>query len=150
MLRFAIVLAVLASMTGPQPALACGIDSDCLVDDGRSYRIRMPETETSTGEAIGAIFFAHGYRGSAAGVMRNKSLGAMADQLGVALIALDAAGEDWALAGAPHPGEGQNELTYVDRDCRRNGAVRHRQRPTGGLGLFGGGDAGLDLGLRAR
>jgi len=114
MLRFAIVVAALASMTGPQPALACGIESDCLLDDGRSYRIRMPETETDTGQAIGAIFFAHGYRGSAAGVMRNKSLGAMADRLGVALIALDAAGEDWALAGAPHPGEGRDELTYVD------------------------------------
>jgi polyhydroxybutyrate depolymerase len=112
MLRFAFVFFVLASMAGAQTAPACGTGGDCLVDDGRSYRIRMPET--GAGETVGAIFFAHGFRGSAAGVMRNKSLGRMADRLGVALIALDAGGEDWALPGAPHPGEGRDELTYVD------------------------------------
>ena len=50
------------------PVAACGIDSDCEVTGG-TYRIYVPD-----GGADGAIFFAHGYGGSAAGTMRNDRL----------------------------------------------------------------------------
>jgi len=112
MLRFALLFTVLAVFSGPMPALACGADSDCALENGRKYRIRMPTAATS--DMPGVIIFAHGYRGSAAGVMRNKSLARMANRLGVALIALDASGDDWALPGAPHPANGRNEMIYVD------------------------------------
>ncbi|PCH74405.1 MAG: polyhydroxybutyrate depolymerase [Rhodobacteraceae bacterium] len=116
MLRFSLVIALtvtlFTALFTAQSASACGADSDCVIDNGRIYRIRMPANATN--EKVGAIVFAHGYRGSAAGVMRNKSLARMADRLGVALIALDAGGEDWALANAPHPMGGRDVLAYVD------------------------------------
>jgi len=115
MLRFALILtfaAGFAGIAGAPPVHACGADSDCLVDGGRSYRIRMPQNTADANP--GAIFFAHGFRGSSAGVMRNKSLASMAESLGVALVALDAGGEDWALPGSPHPPAGRDEMAYAD------------------------------------
>jgi len=106
---FAVVL-----MFPAQQGAACGANSDCMVGD-RTYRIRMPE-KSNDGDPVGAIVFAHGYRGSAAGVMRNKSLAKVAEDLGVALIAVDAGGEDWALPNGPHAGETlrTDELAYFD------------------------------------
>ena len=106
MLRFAMVLALL-----PSTALACGSETDCVLGD-RLYRIHIGPT---TAPEMGAIVFAHGYRGSAAGVMRNGSLKALADELGVALIALDAKEDDWKLDDAPRetPGGQDGELAYV-------------------------------------
>lgn len=94
------------------PAMACGPDSDCLVGD-RSYRLYLPKT-LSEGPK-GAIVFAHGYRGRAAGEMANKSLRALADDMGMALIALQSRGEDWALAHTPQAPDRavQAETDYV-------------------------------------
>ena len=80
MLRYALPLLLF-----PTATLACGSDTDCVVGD-RIYRIHIGE---KTAPEMGAIVFAHGYRGSAAGVMRNGSLKGLADELGIALIALD-------------------------------------------------------------
>lgn len=98
-------------------AKACGVDSDCVIevaDQGaRTYRVYLPDDAPSP---AGAIFYAHGYRGSAAGAMRNGALLDMADRLGVALVALNADGtDDWVLPGAPKdPGyRGRRELDYV-------------------------------------
>ena len=110
--RIALIFALFAGLSTASPALACGSDSDCRVGGGRSYRIHLPQKPS--GNSFGAIFFAHGYRGSAAGVMRNKSLTRLADRLGVALVALDAGSDDWALPGAPHPARGRNEMGYAD------------------------------------
>ena len=92
----------------------CGADTDCPVDGG-DYRISLPEGRQ--GDApIGAIVFAHGYRGSSAGVMRNRGFRRMASELGIALIALNAAGDDWDLPNAPgHDTSIRDEMTYVDR-----------------------------------
>ena len=91
------------------PVAACGIDSDCEVTGG-TYRIYVPD-----GGADGAIFFAHGYGGSAAGTMGNDRLRALADRLGVVLVALASAGEDWTLPNAPEHGNGppRDEIAYV-------------------------------------
>lgn len=94
------------------PALACGPDSDCAVGD-RHYRLYIPE---GLGDApIGAILFAHGYKGNAGNEMKNKALRAMADDLGIALIALASAGDDWALAHTPQQPDAaeQTESAYV-------------------------------------
>ena len=95
-------------------AQACGRDTDCVIGD-RTYRIALPEGHDGA-TPIGAIVFAHGYRGTANGVMRNKALTALATDLGVAFIAAQAAGPDWQIPGGPshHSREGIDELAYFD------------------------------------
>lgn len=96
---FAAALALLAS-----PAVACGTDTDCQIGD-RTYRLHIPQSHDGAAP-IGALFFAHGYRGSAANAMRNGALIKLAEDLGVALVALKSAGEDWNLAHRPrNPGQ---------------------------------------------
>jgi polyhydroxybutyrate depolymerase len=106
----AVALAAVASTA----AQACGRDTDCVVGD-RSYRIALPEDHDAA-KPLGAIVFVHGYRGTAAGVMRNKALIALASDLDVALIAAQAAGIEWNLPGVPSVDahEGVDELAYFD------------------------------------
>lgn len=103
----------LAAVAGA-PAAACGPESDCAVGT-RSYRIALPASHDGA-EPLGAILFVHGYRGTAAGAMRNAALRALADDLGVALIAAQAAGDDWDIPGTPSnlDADGAAELAYFD------------------------------------
>jgi len=94
------------------PGFACGPETDCTVLDGtRTYRYALPD---SAGP-VGAVFHAHGYRGSADGAMGNGSLRAMADRLGMAFVALNADADDWTLAHRPRaPGQTEaSEYAYV-------------------------------------
>lgn len=95
------------------PALACGPDSDCKVGD-RSYRLYLPPAAADG--PVGALVFAHGYKGSAAGEMRNMALRKLADEMGMALIALTSAGDDWQLAHTPRAPTRTEalEFAYVD------------------------------------
>ncbi len=104
----ALALAATVSAGGAE---ACGRDTDCVVGD-RTYRIAPPETRE--GAAPGALIFVHGYRGSAAGVLRNKALVALAERLGVALIAPEASQNDWNIQGAPSDevDPGADEMAY--------------------------------------
>lgn len=121
-MRAALILLV-ALAAGP--ALACGPDTDCPVAGG-TYRVHLPPG----GAASGAILFAHGYKGSAAQTMGNASLVAMADDLGVALVALASAGDDWTLPDAPNAGRGpeRDEAAYV-RAVRDDVAARLGVKP---------------------
>ncbi len=94
---------------------ACGTDTDCQIGD-RSYRIYLPQNVAGT-TAKGALVFAHGYKGSATRVMRNAPLTALADRLGVALVAVKSSGDDWSIPGAPSSGTiaGADELAYFDQ-----------------------------------
>lgn len=92
-----IILAAALSLLA-SPAIACGPDTDCTVLGDRTYRYYMPEGADGP---VGAFFHAHGYRGSANGAMRNQSLRAMADRLGMAFIAMNADADDWNLAYRP-------------------------------------------------
>lgn len=86
------------------PAQACGPDSDCRLDGGRSYRIALPDgaaPERAGEGTVGAILYAHGYKGTAAGSMGNSGLRDLARSLGVALIAANADGDDWPLPNSP-------------------------------------------------
>ncbi|MEM9434736.1 MAG: prolyl oligopeptidase family serine peptidase [Pseudomonadota bacterium] len=96
------------------PAYACGADSDCEIGD-RFYRIYMPVGHDGASK-VGAIVFNHGYRGTAAGIMRNGNIKAVADELGVALIATKSARDDWAIPGAPSDpsNSGEKEFDYFD------------------------------------
>ncbi len=102
------------AVTMAAPLWACGADTNCQIDD-RHYRIAMPEGHDGT-SPVGAIVFAHGYRGSAAGVMRNKSLRRTVSDLGLALIAVKSDGQDWDIPNSPHNtnSNGANEYAYFD------------------------------------
>ena len=90
--------------------VACGSDSDCEVLGDRHYRIHL------TDGATGALVFAHGFGGSAKGVVKNARLAALAEQLGLALVALKSAEKDWSIANAPSKvtRAGVDEVAYVD------------------------------------
>ena len=97
-------------MTAASMAQACGVETDCDVPGG-AYRIDVPDSAPT-----GAILFAHGYRGSANGTMRNARFRQMATDLGLAFVALDAGvGDDWNLPNAPgnSAGDGQANFDYV-------------------------------------
>ncbi len=117
-------LAALALLALPAlPAQACGPQTDCAVLDG-SYRVHLPP-----GEPTGAILFAHGYRGSAAGTMRGGGLTAMADRLGVALVALDAGADDWSLPDAPSDDDARRDEAGYARAVRGDVAARFGVAP---------------------
>lgn len=96
------------------PALACGPDTDCMLGD-RTYRVAMPEGHDGT-TPVGAIVFSHGYRGSAAGLMRNRNLRRAISDLGLAFVALKSKEDDWVLPNSPRhmDSDGSDEFNYVD------------------------------------
>lgn len=109
-----ILLALVASaLLMPASAAACGPDSDCMVGE-RTYRIRLPDTIDGN-TRVGAVFYAHGHRGSAASAMQNAALGRAVSDLGLALVALKSSGEGWTLPGSPssHRGPIADEVAYV-------------------------------------
>lgn len=103
------ILLMLAS-----PAFACGPDSDCPIGD-RSYRIAMPEDHDGT-TPVGALIWTHGYRGTAAGAMRNGSLRKMVSDAGLALIAVQGVNGSWDLPYGPSTftSTGAAEFAYFD------------------------------------
>ncbi|MEM6622965.1 MAG: prolyl oligopeptidase family serine peptidase [Pseudomonadota bacterium] len=111
MRRMALLLAVAWASMWAQPALACGTDTDCLLGE-RTYRIALPDGV----ENPGALVYAHGYRGSAKGAMRNKALIEFAHRNGMALVAMKSFQDDWRIPGVPaEPGtDGAPELAYID------------------------------------
>ena len=129
----ATLLATTLSSAGP--VAACGGADRCDLPDGRHYYLAMPAIPEAA--APGAIVFAHGYRGTAEGVMRNRSLVNLAGDLGVALIAIKSADDDWILPGSPrHPdSDGALEFAYVaavlDDAQARFGIDRARVLATG-------------------
>ena len=104
-----LALTTLCALCTPLAAQACGVSTDCAVANG-TYRISLPE-----GVPTGAVVFAHGYQGSAAGTMKNTALRDMATRRGLALIAIDAGGDDWNLPGAPQGSvSSRDEMAYLD------------------------------------
>lgn len=104
-------LILIAMMIAPM-AQACGAESDCVVGD-RVYRVSMPEGQNAP---VGAVIWAHGYRGSATGVMRNGSLRRMVHAQGLALIAVQGVNGSWNLPYGPSTFDstGDAEFTYFD------------------------------------
>ncbi len=96
--------------------LACGKDTNCELGGGRHYRIIMPDGHDGSSK-IGAIVWSHGYRGSAAGMMKNTAMIRLASELGVALVATKSYGGDWRIPGTPsEPGtDGHIEFEYFDK-----------------------------------
>ena len=116
-MRKAIILSaaiMLAALILPATVSACGPDTDCKIGD-RHYRIKMPEGHDGKSN-VGAIVYAHGYRGSAKAMMKNKSMARIASELGVALIATKSYSDDWRLPGVPRntDADGEIEFSYYD------------------------------------
>lgn len=110
------LLAILVGLTVvSSSATACGPDSDCVIGD-RIYRIDMPRGHDGA-TPVGAVIYSHGHRGTAAGVMANKSLRKIVTDLGFALIATKSSGTGWSLPGAPswNAETSVDELPYFDR-----------------------------------
>lgn len=110
-----VIVGLLGCLLFSSSAAACGPESNCAIGE-RHYRIRMPDGHDGKTQ-VGAIVIVHGYRGHAAQAMQNRELAERASRLGVALIAVKAAGDDWAIPGAPSVGavKGVDELAYFDR-----------------------------------
>ncbi|MEM8839779.1 MAG: alpha/beta hydrolase-fold protein [Pseudomonadota bacterium] len=107
-------MSLIAGLSLPAPASACGPDSDCMIGE-RHYRIRMPDRHDGK-TPVGAIIYAHGYKGSAKGAMRNEAVGQAVSDLGLAFVAVKSATDDWHIPNAPsqHPPEDLVELAYFD------------------------------------
>lgn len=121
-MRYLIALLLLLA----PPALACGPDSNCPVGD-RYYRIAMPDGWDGT-SAVPALIWSHGYRGSAAGVMRNGSIRKMLSEAGFALIAAQGVNGSWDLPYGPRTfdSDGAAEFSYFDAvidDATKNHAI---------------------------
>jgi polyhydroxybutyrate depolymerase len=102
-------LALALTLCLAAPSWACGPDSDCIVGD-RTYRLYLPPAAQDG--PVGALVFAHGYKGKAAQAMDNTGLRQLADDLGLALIALQSEGDDWAVAHAPQAPDRTESLEY--------------------------------------
>lgn len=96
------------------PALACGPETNCQIGE-RHYRIAMPEGHDGT-TPVGALVWSHGYRGSANGVMRNRSLRRMVSEAGLALIGAQGVNGSWDLPYGPSTFDstGRAEFAYFD------------------------------------
>ena len=106
----ALVLALIALSFAP-PVFACGADTDCRLGE-RTYRIRMPEGHDGKSQ-VGAVIFNHGYRGTAAGLMRNKRLSKTISDMGLAFVAPKSSGDDWDIPNAPSEGS-NSEISFFD------------------------------------
>ncbi|MGI9407582.1 MAG: alpha/beta hydrolase family esterase [Hyphomicrobiaceae bacterium] len=116
-------------------ASACGVNSDCKIGD-RIYRIRMPAGHDGV-TPVGAILFAHGYKGNVRGAVKSKGIAHMGRRLNVAIISAKSAHDDWSIPGAPSGSSRKDidELAYFDRviddAARRFPIDRNRLMATG-------------------
>lgn len=92
-----------------KPVDSCPAEAGCQVEGG-SYRIVLPQ-HPKAGPVSGAIMYFHGYQGSAEETIADQGLVAVAQRLGVALIAMDGVGRSWSFPGSP--ARNRDEFAYV-------------------------------------
>ncbi|WP_209007603.1 alpha/beta hydrolase family esterase [Roseibium litorale] len=90
---------------------SCGEEIPCKVSDGQYY-VHLPKGDNLANSAKGAIFFLHGHGGNALNEIRNKSFLQMADDLGVAFIAVDGLDGTWSFPTAPQ--HKRDEFAFFD------------------------------------
>jgi polyhydroxybutyrate depolymerase len=96
------LLAVPASSrhTPPGGAAGCGGETACRLEAGEYY-VHLPQTRPADAAPLGAILYLHGHRGKAVNAIRNRSFQAMADELGVAFVAVQGVNGTWSFPTAP-------------------------------------------------
>lgn len=87
------------------PALAadgagCGGETACSVAGG-DYYIHLPPAANMDSAPLGAILYLHGHRGKAVNAIRNGNFRRMADDLGVAFVAVQGVNGTWSFPTAP-------------------------------------------------
>jgi len=135
-MRYLIALLMLLA----SPALACGPDADCPIGE-RHYRMAMPKGHDGIA-LVPALIWSHGYRGSAAGVMRNGSIRRMLSDAGIALIAAQGINGSWNLPYGPSTmdSDGSAEFAYFDAviaDVTANHAIDPDRIIAGGFSAGG-------------
>ncbi|MEQ8374334.1 MAG: polyhydroxybutyrate depolymerase [Roseibium aggregatum] len=112
LLAGAVVLALGAFGAPSQAAgtAACGEEKPCDVTNGE-YFIHLPANRPAD-KPLGAIFFLHGHRGKAINEIRNQSFRKMADDLGVAFVAVQGMNGTWSFPTAPR--NLRNEPAFFD------------------------------------
>ena len=109
-----ILVAISFALLISNAAHACGTETQCRIED-RHYYIALPDTYNSK-TPIPALIFAHGYQGTAFGTIRNPRLLKVANDLGIALIAVKSKGESWSISNSPSATRRSEavELDYFD------------------------------------
>ena len=104
-----VAVAACTGLMASGAASACGAEQPCGVATGE-YLIRLPDGADAAAP-VGAVMYFHGWRGSAAGVMRNRALEKVVAGLGLALVAPNGAGQTWSYPGSP--GRHRDEFRFV-------------------------------------
>ncbi|NRG16326.1 polyhydroxybutyrate depolymerase [Rhizobiales bacterium] len=126
---------VTASLAEALAENVCGADTPCKVEGGE-YRVRFP-SDWDGETPIGAIFFVHGWRGSARAEMRSKGWARMADELNVAFVAPEGNGT-WGYPGSPT--QTRDEFAYFEnvvKDLTTRFAVRADRLLASGFSMGG-------------
>lgn len=89
---------------------SCGEEIPCELKSGEYY-IHLPESREGS-EPLGAILFLHGHRGKALNEIRNRSFEKMADELGVAFVAVQGLNGTWSFPTSPR--NLRNEPAFFD------------------------------------
>ncbi|MEP5761208.1 MAG: prolyl oligopeptidase family serine peptidase [Litoreibacter sp.] len=135
-----VLLISLVSVIFPLAAQACGVNSQCKIGD-RHYYIAMPDGHDGK-TPIPALIFAHGFQGSALGIMRNPRLRKVTNDLGVAFIAVKSLGQSWSTNNSPS-GDLRSEaieLAYFDavkKDVTKRFAIDPDKMVMGGASTGG-------------
>jgi len=98
----------------PVAVQACGTESQCRIGD-RHYYIALPDSYDGETQ-IPAFIFAHGLQGTALGSIRNPRLRKVANDLGIAFIAVKSQGDSWSTRHSPSATRRSEavELAYFD------------------------------------
>ncbi|MEO9526309.1 polyhydroxybutyrate depolymerase [Roseibium sp.] len=97
------LLACAAMLAAPAIAESdpgCGGETACSLKTG-DYYIHLPQAAKADDAPLGAILYLHGHRGKAVNAIRNKSFQQMADDLGVAFVAVQGVNGTWSFPTAP-------------------------------------------------
>lgn len=88
-----------AGAAGSADRAGCGGETPCELETG-DYYIHLPAGH-DVDQPLGAIFYLHGHRGKAVNAIRNSSFRKMADDLGVAFVAVQGVNGTWSFPTAP-------------------------------------------------
>lgn len=128
------IMALGALLVAAAPAVAadkvCGELAPCAVSGG-DYRIALPDTDVR-----GAYVYFHGYTGSAADQMRQKTLVQTVLAHHLAFVALDGRNGSWSLPGGPERArDDQAYLRSVLSDIGRRHGFTRTNTLVGGFSL---------------
>lgn len=98
------------SLSAAADKASCGGETACEIEKGQ-YFIHLPESLPAD-EPLGAIFYLHGHRGKAVNAIRNKGFQRMANDLGVAFVAVQGVEGTWSFPTAPR--NLRDESTFFD------------------------------------